>query len=403
MVAPDSDAEVLLTSSEEESTSDDEDSEDDEILEIHQYEDLRRVVDAMEADVEDLDGNGGAGPLAAEELFGDAPLPTLEIEISPEDAISLAGTVLSVIEGTIVVRAAPGSRALNEGSFLVLEDRTMIGAVEDIFGPVQAPLYALRYNPGGGGGTAAAALPGELGPDAKVYSVDKLAQFVAEESLRVKGYDGDLTEEAEGAAADLEQQFSDDEAEAMYKRKLKAKRKGERAERGDGAGGSKPARQKVPSGGRSRGSGGRGSGRGGTGGGNFPPQGQFQPPPPTQSYPYPQGYGPPHHGQGQFMGTAFPGGMVPPQQQQQQQYHPGPPHYLGQYYAQGAMQQQQYYQGGPPQGQFQTHATAGQLGAMSLQRHHVMGFGGGAPQGRGGVQGPRPPPPQPPPPPGQPN
>lgn len=397
MVAPDSDNEILFTSSEEE--SEDEDSEDDEILEIHEYDDLRRVVDAMEADVEDVDGGGGAGPLAAEELFGGAPLPALEIEILPEDAISLAGTVLSVIEGTIVVRAAGGSRALNEGSFLVLEDRTMIGAVEDIFGPVQAPLYALRYNPGGGGGTNAA-LPAELAPEAKVYSVDKLAQFVAEESLRVKGYDGDLAEETEGAnAADLEQQFSDDEAEAMYKRKLKAKRKGERAERGDGAGGSKPSRQKGPSGGRSRGGGGRGGGRG-AGGGNAPTQ-SYQPPPPTQSYPYPQGYAPQH--QGQFMGNAFPGGMVPPQQQQQQQYHPGPPQYLGQYYAQGAMPQQYY----PPQGQFQAHATAGQLGAMSLQRHHVMGFGGapagpgGMGRGRGGQGGPRPP--QPPPPPGQPN
>ena len=370
------------------------------------------------------DGAGGAGPSAAEALFGDAPLPSLGIEISSEDSISLAGSVLSVIEGTIVVRAAPGSRALNEGSFLVLEDRTIIGAVEDIFGPVQAPLYALRYNPGsasvttteqGGKDDGLPSVELKLAPDVKLFSVDKLAQFVAEEDFRVKGYDGDVAEEAEGAPGDVDQQFSDDEAEAMYKRKLKAKRKGERAERGDGAGGSKPTRLKGPSGGRSRGGGGGGRGMGHSNAAQNQSQGHqsFQGlhSGQQQSYPYPGGYA---H-QGQFMNPhgSF-HGAVP----QQQQYHPGPPQYLGQYYAQGNMggggggpmmmppQGAQFF---PPHGgQFQAHSTAGQLGAMSLQPHHVLPFGGqpqgpprGGGRGRGGAPGqPRPPPP--PPPPGQP-
>ncbi len=50
------------------------------------------------------------------------------------------------------LQAAPGSKPLSEGSVLVDEDRCVVGAVEELFGPVVAPLYALRRVRGGFGG-----------------------------------------------------------------------------------------------------------------------------------------------------------------------------------------------------------------------------------------------------------
>lgn len=54
------------------------------------------------------------------------------------------------------VQAPEGGRVFDEGSVLVLaEGRVALGRVEEVFGPVAAPLYALRY-----------AGPGELPPAA---------------------------------------------------------------------------------------------------------------------------------------------------------------------------------------------------------------------------------------------
>lgn len=173
-------------------------AEDEDIEEIEDYDELRRIIDSMDGDEGGMGDANGEGPTAAVELFGEAPPPALDVSLAPEDSLSAAGTVLSVIEGTIVVRASAGSRALDEGSVLVLQDRTVIGAIEDIFGPVQAPLYALR---------CVGDPPDGLIPEASVFSVDRLAQFVLPEELRVKGYD-----DWDESAVDQEKHFSDDEA-----------------------------------------------------------------------------------------------------------------------------------------------------------------------------------------------
>ncbi len=56
----------------------------------------------------------------------------------------------------VAVQAPEGGRVFDEGSVLVLaEGRAALGRVEEVFGPVAAPLYALRY-----------AGPGELPPAA---------------------------------------------------------------------------------------------------------------------------------------------------------------------------------------------------------------------------------------------
>lgn len=247
---------AFSTDDEDESDEESEKESDfeEEIEEIASYEELKGIIDAMDDDDEVM--HGTADRSAAEELFGAVPPPQLDIQVRPDDVLIPAGSVLSVIEGTIVVRAVAGSRALNEGSALVLQDGTPIGVVEDIFGPVQAPLYALRYagpavhaapqpdsmppsrEPNGeeavngveedidledapaeraevvveGGkkaGMSGHGMPAALVPEALVFSVERLSNFVLPDDLRVKGYDADEVEK-EGMEPAME--FSDDEA-----------------------------------------------------------------------------------------------------------------------------------------------------------------------------------------------
>jgi H/ACA ribonucleoprotein complex non-core subunit NAF1 len=195
------------------SSSEEDTSSEEEAEEITDYAELRGIIDAMDDD-DDGGGGGGAdggggpgfgGRSAAAELFGAAPPPSVAVEVGEGEALTPAGSVLSVIEGTVVVRAAGGSRALNEGAVLVLEDRSVLGAVEDIFGPVTAPLYALRC----------AAEGPAVAPGARVFSVDRLAQYVLPDELRVlRGGDADLGED--GEPVDPELQFSDDEAVGVW-------------------------------------------------------------------------------------------------------------------------------------------------------------------------------------------
>eukprot|EP00887_Chlorella_sp_A99_P002322 scaffold10.g2322.t1 len=368
--------------------------------EVTSYEDMRRLVDAMDEDYEEGGGSGGAGAHRAEqELLGAAPLPQLGgLGLSPEDAITPAGAVQSILEGVIVVRAAPGSRPLDEGSVLVNSERQPVGCVEDVFGPVISPLYALRY---AGPGDAAPPPPG-----ATLYSVDRLAGFVLTDDLLVaRGTDADLAGADEAADPELQRRERAPPTsppvlclgfrpallpptppnisvltlqEAEYRRKLQAKRKGEGVG-ADGPGG-RSAKRPQQGGGRGRGGGGRGRGRRGAG----PPAGSPAGPPPQQQQQQQQQFQP-----------------LPPQhlQQQQQQHYALPPqaYAMGPPYAQPPPPAGYYHQpmqqaaaappppgGGrvfsgrlPPSPAFAAAATAGQLAGITLQPHHL--YGGGAP------------------------
>ena len=145
------------------------------------YQDMKNLVDEMMGRSGDGSGksngpatvnenpggieeNGNAGkegngrfqapshPQAHQELFdtSEATLAELRaslrsLSISAEEVLSEAGRVVGCLEGTVVVQASLGaaSECLAEGSILVTEGRTVLGRIEDIFGPVEAPMYVL--------------------------------------------------------------------------------------------------------------------------------------------------------------------------------------------------------------------------------------------------------------------
>lgn len=68
---------------------------------------------------------------------------------------------------------------MDEGAIFCLEDRSVLGRVEEVFGPVLSPLYALRY---GGPGD----MPASVAPGAHVFAVERLIEYVLPELVNSK-------------------------------------------------------------------------------------------------------------------------------------------------------------------------------------------------------------------------
>lgn len=67
---------------------------------------------------------------------------------------------------------------LHHRSVLVLGDRTPIGRVEEVFGPVATPFYALRY-----AGAVGSAIPASIAPGSPMFSVLKFSTFISPDEL----------------------------------------------------------------------------------------------------------------------------------------------------------------------------------------------------------------------------
>ncbi len=133
------------------------------------------------------------------------------MQLEAGEPLDLVGSVLSVLEGVVVVQGLANSAALTEGcalslcsalllpsrdaavaefeftsphlapracrSVLVLDDaRVPLGRVEEVFGPVMQPFYVLRW-------AGAGAPPSELQLGARVSTAPRLATRVAAEQL----------------------------------------------------------------------------------------------------------------------------------------------------------------------------------------------------------------------------
>ncbi|GAA5851434.1 hypothetical protein JCM9279_001065 [Rhodotorula babjevae] len=195
-----------------------------------------------DSDLDDDDGESGVAssktaPKTEHEVVEPdvAPPPVAKVDAQAEFA--RFGKVESVIETVVVVKADTGGdwRVLDEGTVVCWEDRTVIGTIFETFGSVQQPFYSIRF-------------PSSSPPDPAVFTHARavfyspnLASFVFTRDLRkLKGSDASNIWDEEVAANELE--FSDDEEEAEYKRKLKADRKARTQSATPGPSGSRNSR-----------------------------------------------------------------------------------------------------------------------------------------------------------------
>lgn len=70
------------------------------------------------------------------------------------------------------------SRFVDESSVLCTQDAHPLGRVEEVFGPIDEPLYSFRYACG-------KALPESLTPGSSIMSVEKLSTYITPETVQV--------------------------------------------------------------------------------------------------------------------------------------------------------------------------------------------------------------------------
>lgn len=298
-------------------SSDDDDSSSDEDESTSDHHGRLRA--QIEAAMEKEENRAAAELLKTEHEIVEVPVrePSVK-ELAPDCPIALCGSIMNVsVAGLMItIKSNPGNQPLDEGSVLCLEDRTVIGAVDEVFGPVQMPLYLVRFQ-------TADKIPAQAKNGVSIYYATEHTTYIVPEQIKDKGTDAsNLYDEETDEVA-----YSDDEAEAAAKRQAKRKRN----RGGNGIPVEGTAQQPIahnqprPSnfsdyhaphpgrdgaqfsgrggrGGRGRGSG-RGFGRGGRGRGGF----TNYPPPYGPPNGFAPGYGPPPHG----FQPPFPG-QVPP-------------------------------------------------------------------------------------------
>lgn len=175
----------------------------------------------------DEEGGGGKGkalgPLRTQNEKPDEDVPKPDVIVTEEMKIEELGSVEGRVENLILIKAKTSGeyQVLEQGSVLCLEDRTVIGVVAETLGRVQQPYYSVRFT------NAAAISEAGLVEGMKIFYVEQYSTPVFTQPLKAfKGSDASNLHDEE--VGDDELEFSDDEAEAEYKRKVKMQRQQKR-------------------------------------------------------------------------------------------------------------------------------------------------------------------------------
>ncbi|KAL8926425.1 MAG: hypothetical protein Q9208_002968 [Pyrenodesmia sp. 3 TL-2023] len=219
----DSDSDSSSSSSDEE--------KDKEMIDV--AEEARRLMEESGGSDDDGKGNKAtSGPLRTLNERPDEVVPMPKIEVTPAMSIAELGNVEHIVENCILIKAkTSGERqALETGSLLCLEDRSVIGLIAEILGQVQQPYYSVRFT------NAAAVTEAGVSKGTRVFNVEQHSHYVFTQNIKAfKGSDASNIHDEE--VGDDELEFSDDEAEAEHKRRVKQQRqakRGDRSDRGDG-------------------------------------------------------------------------------------------------------------------------------------------------------------------------
>lgn len=179
----------------------------------------------MSGDADDDEGGKSKGsgannaPRTANEVKEEV-VSKPDVTVTPETKITFLGSVEQAVENMILIKGATTGEyhVLESGSVLCNEAREVIGAVADTFGRVQQPLYSVAFT------NASEVEAANLTHGVKVFYVDEHSTFVFTQPLKnLKGTDASNIHDEE--VREDEQEFSDDEKEAEYKRQKKQAKK----------------------------------------------------------------------------------------------------------------------------------------------------------------------------------
>ncbi|KAF3935951.1 hypothetical protein ABW19_dt0203365 [Dactylella cylindrospora] len=225
-----SESDSASSSSDEADTSSDDEAEEDAIF-LDIQKEARRLMD--EDGVSDDEGGnankkGISGPHRTKNELPELRSVSIrpQIEISSSTPIVPLGTIESVVDGLVLVKASVSAeyQVLNEQSMLCFDDRSLLGSVQETFGRVEQPYYTVRLKDA----EEAESLNATLGR--KVNYVPSHSTFLFTKTIRaLKGSDASNLHDEE--VGDDERDFSDDEAEAEFKRRQKEEKKSKAAPR----------------------------------------------------------------------------------------------------------------------------------------------------------------------------
>ncbi|KAJ2360603.1 hypothetical protein H4S01_005658 [Coemansia sp. RSA 2610] len=175
----------------------------------------RNLLQLMEDD-EDEDGPSTSTTMKTRNEVLDPEIPALTVTSVPDSAqLCPLGAIHSVVDGSVIIQAniSGETHVLDSESMVVFADRTALGMIFDVFGPVARPMYTVRFRK-----------PEDI--DRSVCAVGRpvfyalgWARMLSTDRLRVKGTDA--SNEFDEEVADDAMEFSDDEAEASFKREKK--------------------------------------------------------------------------------------------------------------------------------------------------------------------------------------
>ncbi|KAK8507391.1 hypothetical protein V6N13_141411 [Hibiscus sabdariffa] len=210
-------------------TDNDEDEEDDD--------ETDEPLSMLDVDDDDEDAGASKGPIRSKNEVEVLPeVPPLDVELQPHHQMLPVGVILSMIGTKVIVEGREQHNPLNEGSVLWISmNRSPLGFVDEIFGPVKNPYYIVRYN-------TESDVPAGIHEGTSISFVPEFANHVLnDKNLHKKGYDasGENDEELSDDA-----EFSDDEQEAEYKRMKKMAKRGINDQR---VGNQKSNKKKVKS------------------------------------------------------------------------------------------------------------------------------------------------------------
>ncbi|EQC35970.1 hypothetical protein SDRG_06712 [Saprolegnia diclina VS20] len=156
-----------------------------------------------------------AGPVATVHEVQKVPVKKADVQLTSDCPIDRMGYVLNINRAgpSITIQGHPHQAILDEGSVLCLQSRVVLGCVDEVFGQVKLPMYLIRFE-------TPEDIPESVALQAAVFYTTQHATYVETSKLNIKGTDASNLYDEEVGAEEME--FSDDEAEAEARRKLKA-------------------------------------------------------------------------------------------------------------------------------------------------------------------------------------
>ena len=225
------DSSPIESSSSDSSTesSSSEDSDDDYEMLDPEEEARRLMAEDVGSDGEGV-GKGvkgtGSGHVRTLNEKADDIVEKPNVTVTADMKIEELGNVENLVDNLTLIKAKISGeyQVLETGSVLCLEDRTVIGAITETLGRVQQPFYSVRFT------NAAAITEIGISTGTKIFYVEQHSTYVFTQAIKaIKGSDASNLHDEE--VGDDELEFSDDEAEAEHKRRVKMQRQSKREAR----------------------------------------------------------------------------------------------------------------------------------------------------------------------------